>query len=360
MKRWILPFAAVIAACTPPPARAPDPLRASPPSPPPADPPAPTVAAPVEQAGGDPDRDPWGDAPRPEYDAAATALDRELAAAYAARRRDGASSTSTSTMRDLRERAEKLRGESATIGIAGDFVAALPGGLRIVTGDSGATVLDPKSRPVGWFDISRSTAICPPCGPNAKTIVAIPLASKLVALVPQQHGGGILVDVETMRTVMPVPADLGAIVILPGRTQLAFVTMEHDGHACRGHLTVASSDGTTQRRGPFLAPKDFCQGRIDVSSRKGTLVVSSAWSDELLLVDVASARASSTKRPAAHKDDPHSHATRLLCGRDREKVQASACTVGSRWVFPADVCAGAPPAPEGDREAVCSPGFLGL
>jgi hypothetical protein len=291
-------------------------------------------------------------------------LDEELTAAYVERRKNGSSAGWTATMRDLRQRAEKLARRTAAIGVPGDFVAPLPGGLRVITGDTGATVLDASSAPVGWFDVSRPTGICPPCGSNAKTIVALPLAARVVALVPQRYaGGGILVDLETMQTKATVSANLWSIAVAPGHGQLAFVELDYDDSVparCRGQLVVASPDGTVQRKPPFLPPKDFCQGQNDASWRTRAIVLSSEWSDELLTVDVASGVSSHAKKPASHKDDPRPHASRVLCGKDRERIKASACSVASRWAFPAVVCAGATTDADENASIVCAPGFQGL
>ncbi len=299
----------------------------------------------------------------PEADPAADLelLGRELTDVYADRRISGATASSTARMRSLRARAERLTGANASVGVVGDYVARTEGDHRIVTGLTGATLLDPELAPIGWFDIDEPTGRCPPCGPNARTLHTFLLDARLAVILPLRYASDALVVDVSRSTAERVAVNLASLAVSPDRRALAFVTFRYDGEpsACVGALTTAASPRGLTVLPAFIASDDFCQSQTDASwTKKNGLVVTSEATSASLRVDTETGRATAAPAPSPHREPPH--ASTALCGAERRRLRQIACSVASRWVFPPDACEGAEPAEDERAAVVCSPHFQGL
>ncbi len=297
-------------------------------------------------------------------------LGRDLEDAFAARRRDGVTPEGTARMLALRSRAETLEKAKAEAGMYGRYVAKVANGLRILTGEFGATVLDSSTTPVGWFDINEEQLECPRCAENSLTVFAVPIAQKIVALLPMHYGReAFLVDVEKMLRVLEIKSNLALMVTTPdGERMFASSEFRYDPDVCKVTLTGVAPTGKITVHPPLLVPVQLCG--LDVAWWAGNRFVATVPSSERSITINPRANTFTVAETVARYPKSalrRNHSSRALCGAELSKVRATACSVAQRWVFPPEACADASALSGYRREYVessdvfaCSPEFRRL
>jgi hypothetical protein len=264
-------------------------------------------------------------------------LEAELEAAWAELRANKPDAIEHLTK--LRARAEQLTRRTATVGLDVDSVATIAGSkLRVLGGDGFALVVDRANEPVAWFSVAAHGGPCPPCSPNARTVVVRATSPRLVEIFALETGPGFVLDLTTLE-VRAHAAGNGQTAPSPDGKRLALVDLSYDEEGeCSAMLSMVAASGHTTTASGDLIPHDMCQGNYAVAWRGSRIVVTSDWSEDHATIAIKSGAATTMhgKAPVI-REGPHQ--SKGLSARQKAAFAKVGCTVGERFVFPPAVCA---------------------